>query len=34
VHWLVIPLAMGTATGLIINFLGSKHIAFPKSKRG
>jgi putative flippase GtrA len=34
VHWLVIPLAMGTATGLIINFLGSKHIAFPKPKRG
>ena len=32
VHWLVIPLAFGTATGLVINFLGSKHIAFPKPK--
>jgi putative flippase GtrA len=27
-HWLVIPLAMGTAAGLVINFLGTKHIAF------
>lgn len=27
-RWLVIPLAIGTAAGLIINFLGSKHIAF------
>lgn len=27
-RWLVIPLALGTAAGLMINFLGSKHIAF------
>jgi putative flippase GtrA len=27
-RWLVIPLAIGTAAGLMINFLGSKHIAF------
>jgi putative flippase GtrA len=33
VNWLFIPLAMGTALGLVINFLGSKHIAFSKPKR-
>lgn len=27
-RWLVLPLALGTAAGLMINFLGSKHIAF------
>ncbi len=27
-RWLVIALAIGTAAGLMVNFLGSKHIAF------
>ncbi len=27
-HWLLIPLALGSAAGLCLTFLGSKHLAF------
>jgi putative flippase GtrA len=32
-HWLIIPLAMGSAVGLCLTFLGAKHLAF-RTRRG
>ena len=31
-HWLLVPLALGSAAGLCLTFAGAKHLAF-KSRR-